>query len=225
MLRLRPQKGDAPAVIQAMEGVASQPEPQSRTYRTLVAAALGPEAAVAATGPKCTRLRYACQMPLKHELSALLRRRIEEMGLDPRRLAELSRVQPEKVRALLAAGEPNVSIAEAESIANAVGLALGVFGHHKREGTASAFDFAAQTASTSFRHMLPATVLRQTLLTGEIPDLYRAHVRTLLDEAPVGILARLADEVNEEVGTSQSATWQIMRQIARQLACGRELWQ
>jgi hypothetical protein len=164
-------------------------------------------------------------MPLKHELSALVRRRIDEMGITPARLAELAKVKPERVEALLAAGKPEISIADAENIANAVGLAIGVLGHARsRDNQASAFVFAAQTASTSYRDVIPADAVRETLLTGVVPGEYRPHVRALLDEAPLGLLARLAEELNREAGVSQLTTWQVMRKVAAEMACSRDLW-
>jgi hypothetical protein len=164
-------------------------------------------------------------MPLKHELSALVARRVEDMGLTPLRLAELAQVRPEIVEALLRTEGTDINIAEAEAIGNTVGLSLGVFGHRRgNDRDTQAFVFAAQTASTSYRDAVPVNEVRQTLVTGLVSREYRPHIRALLDEAPVGLLARLADEVYRESGISSQATWQIMRKLAAQLACSRSLW-
>lgn len=134
-------------------------------------------------------------MPLKHELAGLVAHRIDDMDLTPLRLAELAQVRPEIVEALLRTEDTEISIAEAEKIANAVGLAIGVFGHRReKDGDAQAFNFAAQTASTSYREVVPVNVVRETLVTGLVTGDYRPHIRNLLDEASVGLLARLADE-------------------------------
>ncbi|WP_298930960.1 hypothetical protein [uncultured Ramlibacter sp.] len=164
-------------------------------------------------------------MPLKHELSALVSRRIEEMGLNPLRLADLAQVRPEIVEALLRTEDTAISIAEAEKIANAVGLAIGVLGNRReKDGDAQSFHVAAQTASTSYRDLIPINVMREALVTGQVSLDYRPHIRTLLDEASVGLLARLADEIYRVSGSSPRTTWQIMRKVAAELACDRSLW-
>ncbi|MBI2768377.1 MAG: hypothetical protein HYX47_02035 [Burkholderiales bacterium] len=164
-------------------------------------------------------------MPLKHELSALITRRIEEMGLAPSRLAELAQVRPEIVEALLRTEDAEIGISEAERIANAVGLAIGVLGHrHENDGDAQAFNLAVQAASTSYRNVVPINVVREALVAGVVSRDYRPHIRTLLEEASVGLLARLADQLYRDSGISPRTTWQTMRKVSAELACGRSLW-
>lgn len=164
-------------------------------------------------------------MPLKHELSTLVARRLDDMGLTHVRLAKLAQVRAEAVEDLLGTGDSEISIAEAESIANAVGLAIGVLGHRReKDGDAKAFDFAAQTASTSYRDTVPVSAVIDTLVTGIVPGDYRPHIRTLLDEAPIGLLARLADEICRYSGIAPQMTWQVMRRVATELACSRSIW-
>lgn len=165
-------------------------------------------------------------MPLIHELSLFVSRRIEEMGLTPVRLAELARVPLNTVEVLLGAKDRCIDVADAERIANAVGLSLGVFGHFRSKAEDfPVFGFAAQSASTSLRDVLPESVLRAMLTTGQVSSEYTAHIRILLDEVPEGLLGRLADQIFRESGTSQRTTWKIMRRVARELACSRPLWQ
>jgi len=164
-------------------------------------------------------------MPLAHELSFLVNRRIEEMGITPERLAELARVRVDTVDVLLGAVDRSISVADAESIANAVGLSLGVFGHFRSKAVdPQAFGSAAKSASTSLRDVMPESVLRAVLNTGQVPSEYTAHIRILLDEVPEGLLGRLADQVFRESGIPQQTTWNIMRRVARELACSRSLW-
>lgn len=163
-------------------------------------------------------------MPLKHELAWLVQERLEQMGILPGRLAELANVPTERVVALLARAEPEINVAEAERIANTVGLSLGVFGHQRSRDRAGAFVSAAREASTSFEIPVPADALRETLLSGVVSHEYRAHVRLLLDEASVGLLAAMADELQRELGVPQSESWRVMRLLASRLSCARELW-
>ena len=163
-------------------------------------------------------------MPLKYELSLLVGRRIVEMGLSAARLAALANVNAESV-ALLLAGEADVTTSEAEAIANAVGLSLGVFGHERtRDATDDSFGVAARSASTSYFQVMPVDDLRRSLSGGEIPIEFGPHLRTLLDEAPVGLLAKVAADLERERGVPPQATWKVMRKLAAQLGCARDLW-
>jgi transcriptional regulator with XRE-family HTH domain len=165
-------------------------------------------------------------MPLKYELSSLVSRRLEEIGLTRTHLAELARVSPDAVEELLSASNRTISVADAEHIANAVGLSLGVFGHiRSRADDPQAFHFAAQSASTSFSEVMPGDLVRGVMITGQVPTEYRAHIRIMLDEASVAVLGRLADQVFRESGISQKTTWQVMRKVAIQLACAHPIWQ
>ena len=51
---------------------------------------------------------------------------------------------------------------------------------------------ACTTASVSYRNILTEEELIQALLTGKVPAGRQAHIRTLLDEAPLALLAGLA---------------------------------
>lgn len=164
-------------------------------------------------------------MPLTHELSSLVSRRLEEIGLTRTRLAKLAGVSADAVQRLFSSSESSISVAEAERIANAVGLSLGVFGHFRSKADdPQAFRFAAQSASTSLREVMPEDAVRAALITGLVPNEYRAHIRIMLDEASVAILGRLADQVFRESGISQRTTWQIMRNVATELACANPFW-
>ena len=44
---------------------------------------------------------------------------------------------------------------------------------------------AARTASTSYRTALPPQVLALAVRNGQVPEEYRAHIATQLDEAPI----------------------------------------
>lgn len=71
---------------------------------------------------------------------------------------------------------------------------------------------------------MPPHALAESLATGIPAAEYQPHIRALLDEAPMGLLADLADEMQERRGTPAAQTWQRMRQLAATLACLRPLW-
>ena len=164
-------------------------------------------------------------MPLKSELARFVSRRCEEMGLAADRLAHIAGVDPQTVDDLLARRNADLDVSDAEQIANAVGLALGVVGQPPRgvRGT-PAVEVAARAASTSYRDLLPPGTLLQTLTSGVVPDHFRPQLRLLLEEAPVGLLARVADEIQAELAVPAGSTWKTMRAMALSLGCYRDIW-
>jgi hypothetical protein len=164
-------------------------------------------------------------MALPSELSWLVKQRCDEIGLTSRQLAAISGMRLEVVEQLLARKGDAISISDAESIANAVGLGVGVLGHRRRPSrTGGALAIASRTASTSFRELLPPELLVQALTTGAAASEYVPHIRALLDEAPLGLLADVAYELHDRGGAPPSQTWQTMRQMALSLGCLRAVW-
>lgn len=164
-------------------------------------------------------------MPLAHELAWLVKQRCDEIGLTPEQLAALSGAPIAVVRQLLEAKGEDLRISLAERVANAVGLSVGVIGLRRRHGDAGAAVIASRTASTSFKEQIPPDAVSQALSTGHAPANYQPHLRTLLEEAPLGLLADLAHELHELRGTPPSQTWQQMRSMASALGCLRDIWQ
>lgn len=164
-------------------------------------------------------------MPLQHELAWLLKQRCEEIGLTSQRLAELSGAEFETVRQLLDGMGCHISISDAECIANAVGLGLGVLGHRRDpQRTQGAAVIAARSASTSLTEPMPPDALIDSLARGLPATEYRPHIRAILEEVPLGLLADLAYELHDRLGTPPVQTWQNMRNMATSLACLRAIW-
>jgi len=49
-------------------------------------------------------------------------------------------------------------------------------------------------------------------------------VHTLLEEAPVSLLAAVVEELHEELGVDRTQVWKKMRTLAHQFKSSRELW-
>ncbi len=86
-----------------------------------------------------------------------------------------------------------------------------------------ALDVAAQSASTSYRTHLPPDVLGEALRTGTMPDAFGPHIGTLLDEAPMSMLAKVVEQIHAEDGLPQGQVWTNMRSLARLWQITREL--
>jgi transcriptional regulator with XRE-family HTH domain len=163
-------------------------------------------------------------MPILHELSALVKRQRGEMGLTQERLAELVGLSRATINQLETGKISNLSLTNAEQLANVLGFGLGVTGVQKSRDASNALEVAASTASVSYGDPIPPKTLRAALLKGYVPPGYIPQLRTLLEEAPVGMLSAVARQLEREDSVPARATWQKMRQLAAVLGCTRGIW-
>jgi hypothetical protein len=111
-----------------------------------------------------------------------------------------------------------------ERLANELGFAVGLVGTRRPKGK-SALAAAARIASVPYAAELPASVLSDSIRDGVVAPGYIPHLRTLLQEAPIAILADVADELQQLHGIPPSDTWKRLRMLAGVLKCDRRLWQ
>jgi len=164
-------------------------------------------------------------MPILSELSMLVKRQRAEMGLTQERLAEIAGLSRVTINQLETGKIANLSLSNAEKLANVLGYGLGVTGVRKsRDDVSKALETAARTASVSYADALPAETLRSAILQGVVAPPYIPQLRVLLDEAPVGLLSDLVRQVEREDGAPPPATWKNMRRLALALGCTRSLW-
>lgn len=155
----------------------------------------------------------------------LVKRQRAEMGLTQERLAELAGLSRVTINQLETGKITNLSLTNAEQLANVLGYGLGVTGAREKKGEGSqALDTAARTASVAYGDVIPAETLRSAFLKGVVPPNYIPQLRALLDEAPVGVLSAIAKQLEREDGVRAKATWQKMRQLAAALGCTRKIW-
>lgn len=77
--------------------------------------------------------------------------------------------------------------------------------------------------SGRYRTNLPPEVLAEALRTGTMPTDFMAHIDTLLDEAPMSMLARVVGQIHADDGMPPDELWSNMRSLARSLKLTREL--
>lgn len=75
-----------------------------------------------------------------------------------------------------------------------LGIALAIVEAEKQPRRPDYVRMACTTASVSYRSALTEDELIRALLTGKVPARREAHIRTLLEEAPVPLLSGLAAE-------------------------------
>lgn len=169
--------------------------------------------------------------PLK-ELGNSVRQRRTDMALTQATLAQLSGLSRATINQIENGVIRDLSLSRTARLLGTVGLTVQVSPARDRPAPGaqpvtprSASALAAQTASVSLRLEMTAAQVRDALRTREVEPGFLPHIYALLDEAPVSLLARVVEELHAQAGVAHSVVWKNMRQLARQLKCGRALWQ
>lgn len=167
------------------------------------------------------------QMSAIWELSEAVRARRADMGLTQTRLAELSGLSRSTVNQLEQGTIKDLSLTRAGKLLNVLGMTIGVT--TPRAGTPKSaktppMTLAARTASVSYREPMTAGELHKILRGSTIPASRLAHMRSLLDEAPVSLLASVAEQIAAEDEIGAVTTWRRMRQLAHELRLSRPIW-
>ena len=163
-------------------------------------------------------------MALLKELGTAVRQRRQEIGLSQQQVADLVELSRATVNELESGKLKDLSSNRIERLANELGFAVGLVGT-RRGKDRGAFEAAARVASVPYTTGLPASALFESLRNGTIPPGYIPHLRTLLQEAPVAMLADLADELQQSHDVPRPETWKRMRMLAGVLKSDRRLWQ
>ena len=163
-------------------------------------------------------------MPLLRELGTAVRRRRQDIGFSQQQLAELVQLSRVTVNELENGKLKDLSSARIERLANELGFAVGLVGMRRPKGE-SALETAARTASVPYSTQLPASILFESIKEGVIPPGHIPQLRTLLQEAPVAILADVVDELDQLHNIPRADSWKRMRMLAGVLKSNRRLWQ
>lgn len=163
-------------------------------------------------------------MPLLREIGSAVRQRRREIGLSQQQLADLVDLSRATVSDLENGTLKDLSSNRVERLANELGFAVGLVGT-RRPKDARVIEAAARVASVPYTTELPPAVLCESLRDGVVPPGYIPHLRTLLQEAPVAMLADIVDELHQLHDVPKSLVWKQMRTLAGVLKSDRPLWQ
>ncbi len=161
------------------------------------------------------------------ELGSSVRTRRSDMGLTQTTLAKLSGLSRATVNQVENGTINDLSLTRASRLLGVLGLSMTVTTprHLKsRDAKSSALNLAARTAGVSYRVAMSADQLRDSLSTVVVPPEFMPHVHTLLEEAPVSLLAAVVEELHEELGVDRTQVWKKMKTLAHQFKSSRELW-
>ena len=163
------------------------------------------------------------------EFSSAVRTRRADMGLTQTALAVLSGLSRATINQLENGTLQDLSLTRVARLLGVLGLSVHVTApraksHRLSAPQRSALDLAAATASVSYRTTISEEQLREVFRSKVAPDELRPHLSTLLDEAPMSLLASAVEELHAELGVERTQIWKQMRDLARQLKTSRPLW-
>ena len=163
------------------------------------------------------------------ELGSSVRTRRSDMGLTQTTLAKLSGLSRATVNQVENGTINDLSLTRASKLLGVLGLFITVAtprarNSKGRDAKSSALELAARTAGVSYRVAMSADQLRNALTTGAVSPEFMPHVHTLLEEAPVSLLAAVVEELHEVLGDDRTQVWKKMRALAHQFKSSRELW-
>ena len=164
------------------------------------------------------------------ELGSAVRTRRSDMGLTQATLAKLCGLSRATVNQVENGTINDLSLNRASRLLDSLGLQVTVAPPRSRSESAGSRDGnallkAAQTASVSFRVSMPPEILEQVLTTLDPPKEFVPHLHTLLEEAPISLLAGVVEELHLKHGIDRSQGWHRMRELARQFLSSRGQWQ
>ena len=157
-------------------------------------------------------------------LANAVRRRREQLGLTQDRLASLVGLSRATINALENGLGADPGFTKVARLLQTIGLYVSISDAKAVPNAAkcSGLNAAALTASTSYRTVLPPQVLAHAVRTGQIPAEYRAHMATLLDEAPITLIVSAVEESFR--AAVPKGTWRHFATWARDFKSTRQVW-
>ena len=166
-------------------------------------------------------------------LGATVRERREKLGLTQERLGSLAGLSRATINEIENGQVADLGFAKIVRLLGVINLGVSIAEKGPKKGpsmrrdrtsnaAATAIRTAAQTASTSYRALLPADTLTTAIRTGKIPDAFRAHFATLLDEAPIPIVVSAVEAAFRN--HVPKSIWRSVAKWAKELNCTRQVW-
>lgn len=167
-------------------------------------------------------------MYASHELSQAVRTRRQEIGLSQQALAKLSGLSRSTVINVEKGTIKDLSLTRTAALLDVLGLGLTISPAHPRlqfkVSSAAPLELASRTANVSYARRVTPEILEEALSTGRVSAAFEPHISTLLEEAPISLLAKAVEQVHLQSNLPRKRVWQNMRQLAGQFKTTREFW-
>lgn len=145
-----------------------------------------------------------------------------ELGLTQGALAQMAGVSRATVNGLERGSLANLSLGRLGLLLQVVGLRL-QWGP-VRGASDKALAQAAQICSVSYSQALPVQVLATALVTGVVPDAFKAHMITLVDEVPLPVMVAAVEAAALGAGVPTAKVWKHIGVWARLMRSPRKEW-
>jgi transcriptional regulator with XRE-family HTH domain len=145
----------------------------------------------------------------------------KEFGISQAQLAKLAGLSRTTVNQLESGALEDLGYAKLNQLLGILGLS---FDAKEKRMKSPALKMAAQTASTSYTKILTADLLKDILKSGVVPDDFKPHVMTLLEETPVQLVVSAIHEASIETNTPAKTVMKHVSSMAKALHAHRTVW-
>lgn len=143
------------------------------------------------------------------------------LGISQAQLAKLSGLSRTTVNQLEGGALEDLGYTKLNQLLGILGLS---FDAKARVKKSPALKMAAQTASTSYTKILTSDILKNILKSGVVPDDFKPHVMTLLDETPIQLVVSAIYETSIETNTPAKTIMKHVSAMAKNLHTHRTVW-
>jgi transcriptional regulator with XRE-family HTH domain len=155
------------------------------------------------------------------EVGMHVRDKRKEFGISQAQLAKLAGLSRTTVNQLESGVLEDLGYVKLNQLLGILGLS---FDAKERLTKSPALKMAAQTASTSYKKILTSDVLKHILQSGVVPDEFKPHVITLLDETPVQLVVGAIHEASIQTQTPTKTVMKHVSAMAKALHTHRTVW-
>lgn len=143
------------------------------------------------------------------------------LGITHAQLAKLAGLSRSTVNHLEKGSLEDIGFTKLNNLLSLLGMNFDVTQRLKKS---PALKMAAQIASTSYRKILTSDILKNILSTGEVPEDYKAHVMTLLDEAPIPLVFSAIEATARATNMQTKKILRNVSNLAKSLHTHRAIW-
>lgn len=155
------------------------------------------------------------------DIGHLVQQRRQALGLSQNRLAKLGGLSRATINQLENGTLNDLGIAKLLALMSILGLTLEAADQQRQR---HALNLVSQTASVSYKSALEPQALARALVDGSLPACIVPHVATLLDEAPLELIAAAVEEVATTNKCPAKTLWKHLFQWAHELQSPRAAW-
>lgn len=155
------------------------------------------------------------------EVGMQVHKKRKELGISQAQLAKLAGLSRTTVNQLESGALADLGYTKLHQLLGILGLN---FYAKERLKKSPALKMAAQTASTSYKKILTSDVLRNILKSGVVPDDFKPHVMTILDETPIQLVIGAIYETSVETNTPVKTVMKHVSAMAKTLHTNRTVW-